>query len=50
MTLTMHWNNDASVGQLLDIFERVNKDVPIGRSRWSIAHLNDASAGDAARG
>ena len=44
MTLTMHWNNDASVGQLLDIFERVNKDVPIAPLRWSIAHLNDASA------
>jgi predicted amidohydrolase YtcJ len=43
MSLTMHWNNDASVGQLLDIFERVNRDVPIGGLRWSIAHLNDAS-------
>ena len=39
----MHWNNDASVGQLLDIFERVNKETPIGNLRWSIAHLNDAS-------
>jgi predicted amidohydrolase YtcJ len=43
MSLTMHWGNDASVGQLLEIFERVNKDVPIGGLRWSIAHLNDAS-------
>jgi len=43
MTLTMHWNNDASAGQLLDIFERVNREVPIGALRWSIAHLNDAS-------
>jgi len=43
MTLTMHWNNDASVGQLLDIFERVNRETPIGNLRWSIAHLNDAS-------
>jgi predicted amidohydrolase YtcJ len=43
LSLTMHWNNDASVGQLLSIFERVNKDVPIGPLRWSIAHLNDAS-------
>jgi len=31
------------VGQLLDIFERVNKETPIGGLRWSIAHLNDAS-------
>src|SRR5256885_14543838 len=43
MSLTMHWNNDASVGQLLDIFERVNRETPIGGLRWSIAHLNDAS-------
>jgi predicted amidohydrolase YtcJ len=49
MTLTMHWNNDASVGQLLDIFERVNKDVPIAPLRWSIAHLNDASSTTLAR-
>jgi predicted amidohydrolase YtcJ len=49
MTLTMHWNNDVSVGQLLDIFERVNKDVPIAPLRWSIAHLNDASAATLAR-
>jgi len=43
LSLTMHWNNDASVGQLLTIFERVNKDMPIAPLRWSIAHLNDAS-------
>jgi predicted amidohydrolase YtcJ len=49
MTLTMHWNNDASVGQLLDIFERVNREVPIGPLRWSIAHLNDASPATLAR-
>jgi predicted amidohydrolase YtcJ len=43
MSLTMHWGSDASVDQLLTIFERVNKEVPIGSLRWSIAHLNDAS-------
>ncbi len=43
MSLTMHWANDSSVGQLLDIFESVNKEVPIKNLRWSIAHLNDAS-------
>ena len=43
MALTMHWNNDASVGQLLDIFEKVNQETPIAPLRWSIAHLNDAS-------
>jgi predicted amidohydrolase YtcJ len=43
MSLTAHWHNDASVGQLLDVFERVHKEVPIDKLRWSIAHLNDAS-------
>ncbi len=44
MTLTIHWNNDASVGHLLDVFERVNRERPLAPLRWSIAHLNDASA------
>ncbi len=44
MTLTQHWSNNASVHQLLDVFERVNRDVPITNLRWSIAHLNDGSA------
>ncbi len=44
MSLTMHWTNDGSVDQLLSIFERVNKEVPITSLRWSIAHLNNASA------
>jgi predicted amidohydrolase YtcJ len=44
MAVTMHWPRNDSVGVLLDIFERVNKDVPVANLRWSIAHLNDASA------
>jgi predicted amidohydrolase YtcJ len=40
--LTMHWPNNSSVGQLLDIFETVNKKTPIAPLRWSIAHLADA--------
>jgi predicted amidohydrolase YtcJ len=43
MAITMHWGGDASVGKLLDIFENVNREVPIAPLRWSIAHLNDAS-------
>jgi predicted amidohydrolase YtcJ len=43
VTLTQHWNRDASVDTLLTIFERVNERVPIAPLRWSIAHLNDAS-------
>ncbi len=43
MTLTMHWTRDASVGELLSLFEKLNREVPIASLRWSIAHLNDAS-------
>jgi predicted amidohydrolase YtcJ len=43
MSLTMHWPRNDSAGLLLDIFERVNREVPITNLRWSIAHLNDAS-------
>lgn len=49
MALTMHWPRDASVSQLLEIFERVNKETPISGLRWSIAHLNDASPGSLER-
>jgi predicted amidohydrolase YtcJ len=41
--LTVHWGNDASVSQLLEVFDHVNVQVPIAPLRWSIAHLNDAS-------
>jgi predicted amidohydrolase YtcJ len=44
MSLTQHWSNNVSVHHLLDVMERVNRDTPIAKLRWSIAHLNDASA------
>ncbi len=43
LTLTVHWNNERSVQHLLEVFERVNREVPIAPLRWSIAHLHDAS-------
>jgi predicted amidohydrolase YtcJ len=43
LTLTVHWNNERSAHYLLDVLERVNREVPIAPLRWSIAHLNDAS-------
>lgn len=43
LSLTIHWNNDASVHHLLEVFEAVNAEYPIAPLRWSIAHLNDAS-------
>lgn len=44
LTVTMHWNSDENVDELLSIFERVNAEFPIAPLRWTIAHLNDASA------
>jgi predicted amidohydrolase YtcJ len=49
MSITMHWTNEESVDQLLTIFERVNREVPITGLRWSIAHLNNASPGSLRR-
>ena len=43
MTLTQHWSSDVSLQHLLDVFERVNREIPIAGLRWSIAHLNDGS-------
>ncbi|MGB9370073.1 MAG: amidohydrolase [Xanthobacteraceae bacterium] len=43
ITATFHWNNNRSVHHLLDVLERVNREIPIAPLRWSIAHLNDAS-------
>ncbi len=43
LTSTIHWQEDRSVGHLLDLFERVNRLAPITDLRWSIAHLEDAS-------
>ena len=43
MTLTQHWQNGDSVHHLLDVLERVNRDAPIARLRWSIAHLNNGT-------
>jgi hypothetical protein len=49
MTLTQHWHGDAFIGHLLEVFERVNREIPITGLRWSIAHLNDGSEATFAR-
>ena len=43
LTVTMHWNTEKNVDQLLGIWEGVNEEFPIAPLRWTIAHLNDAS-------
>ncbi len=42
MQLRVHWPHDASVGQLLDIFERVDRDVKVAPLHWIVDHLDDA--------
>lgn len=44
LTVTMHWNSERNVNELLGVFERVDAEFPIAPLRWTIAHLNDASA------
>lgn len=43
MAATFHWHNGRAVHHLLEVLARVNAETPIGKLRWSIAHLNDAS-------
>ncbi|MSO30836.1 MAG: amidohydrolase [Acidobacteria bacterium] len=43
LAVTMHWNGDENIDELMGIWERVNREFPIARLRWTIAHLNDAS-------
>jgi predicted amidohydrolase YtcJ len=38
----VHWNNEASVHHLLDLFTRVRAQVDTTPLRWSIAHIHDA--------
>ncbi|MBR0852756.1 AlpA family phage regulatory protein, partial [Bradyrhizobium diazoefficiens] len=44
LTVTIRWQEDKSVHQLLDLYEEVNKETPIAPLRWSIAHLDNASS------
>lgn len=49
LALTAHWNNERSVHHLLEVFERIDREIPIRELRWSVAHLHDASDGSLAR-
>jgi predicted amidohydrolase YtcJ len=42
LPVTIHWMNGGSVTVLLDLYERLDKEVPLRGLRWSIAHLDDA--------
>jgi predicted amidohydrolase YtcJ len=43
LNVTIHWQEDKSVHHLLELYERLNKEIPITDLRWSIAHLDDAT-------
>lgn len=44
LAVSVHWIDSASVGVLLDLFDRVDREVaPIAPLRWSISHLDNAS-------
>ena len=49
MAVTLHWSEGGSVPVLLDLYERLNREIPITRLRWSIAHLDDVSPESLAR-
>ena len=49
MAVTIHWIDGKSLPVLLDIYERLNREVAITGLRWSIAHLDDVSAESLAR-
>jgi len=49
MAVTIHWVDGKSLPVLLDIYERLNREVAITDLRWSIAHLDDVSAQSLAR-
>jgi predicted amidohydrolase YtcJ len=49
LSATFHWHNDRSVDVLLDVLEEVNRETPVAKLRWSVAHLNDASPQSLAR-
>jgi len=43
MAMRCTWNNDGRAHHLLDVLERVNREIPLRDLRWSVAHLHDAS-------
>lgn len=44
LAVTIHWQEGSSARILLDMYEQVNREVPIQDLRWSIAHLDNAES------
>ncbi|MET3913867.1 putative amidohydrolase YtcJ [Variovorax sp. OAS795] len=49
LAVTIHWQENGSVDHLLALYQKLDAEVPIKDLRWSIAHLDDASAETLAR-
>jgi len=49
MLLRVHWLHDSSVSELLDIFERINREFRIAPLHWIVDHLDDASVASLTR-
>ena len=43
LTVHQHAATDNAASQILDIFERINKETPITSLRWQITHIEDAT-------
>lgn len=43
MTVHQHAATDNAASQILDIYERINKETPITSLRWQITHIEDAT-------
>jgi predicted amidohydrolase YtcJ len=42
-TVHQHAATDNAASQILDVFERVNKETPITALRWQITHIGNAT-------
>jgi predicted amidohydrolase YtcJ len=49
LAMTVHWNNQRSIGPLLDLFARVGRKFDLASLRWSVAHIHDAEPETLAR-
>jgi predicted amidohydrolase YtcJ len=48
-TIHIHSSHNTNAMEILDVFEEVNRTVPIGGLRWAISHIEDASDATLAR-
>jgi hypothetical protein len=49
LPLHVHANLTATIDAFLDQIEAVNREYPVGRLRWALAHLNQVDASQLAR-